>query len=74
MVLGGVDVMKVGQGGLWAMIERKLAGMPASAARPWESYSRDSTRRVNGKAGRYSWSASVSTTMTTRNTSCQGLQ
>lgn len=27
MVLGGVEVMKVGQGGLWAMIERKLAGL-----------------------------------------------
>ncbi|MGR3887775.1 hypothetical protein FW764_12585 [Pseudomonas sp. 1152_12] len=26
MLLGGVGVMKVGAGGLWAMIERKLTG------------------------------------------------
>lgn len=27
MVRGGVGAMKVGQGGFWAMIERKLMGL-----------------------------------------------
>lgn len=52
MLLGSVGAMKVGRGGLWAMIERKLAGL-CIALRPGAQGQRlDQSKWVQGTAGK----------------------